>query len=58
MTFVKPEHPLLNQPNKITPRDFEGWVQERGLYFTTDWDPKYETVISSHDPGEPDKPGG
>jgi len=58
VTFLKPGHPLLNEPNKITPRDFEGWVQERGLYFTTDWDPKYETVISSHDPNESDKPGG
>jgi len=58
VTFLKPEHPLLNTPNKITPKDFEGWVQERGLNFTNDWDPKYETVISSHDPGESDKPGG
>ena len=58
VTFLKPEHPLLNAPNKITQKDFEGWVQERGLNFTNDWDPKYETVISSHDPGEPDKPGG
>jgi len=58
VTFLKPDHPLLTTPNKITPHDFEGWVQERGLYFTNDWDPKYETVISSHDPGESDKPGG
>jgi len=58
VTFVKPDHPLLTTPNKITQRDFEGWVQERGLNFTTDWDPRYETVISSHDPGEPDKAGG
>jgi len=58
VTFLKPEHPLLNTPNKITQKDFEGWVQERGLNFTNEWDPKYETVISSHDPGESDKPGG
>jgi len=58
VTFLKPDHPLLTTPNKITQHDFEGWVQERGLYFTNDWDPKYETVISSHDPGESDKPGG
>ncbi|HJW95306.1 MAG TPA: PIG-L family deacetylase [Thermoanaerobaculia bacterium] len=58
VTFLKPEHPLLTTPNKITQKDFEGWVQERGLNFTKDWDPKYETVISSHDPGEEDKPGG
>jgi LmbE family N-acetylglucosaminyl deacetylase len=58
VTFLKPDHPLLTTPNRITQHDFDGWVQERGLYFTNDWDPKYETVISSHDPGESDKPGG
>lgn len=56
--FLKPDHPLLNVPNKITEADFNGWIQERGLYFTSDWDPRYETVIESHDPGESDKPGG
>jgi len=56
--FLKPDHPLLNVPNKITPADFEGWVQERGLYFTRDWDPQYETPIATNDPGEPEKPGG
>ena len=58
VTLLKPDHPLLTTPNRITARDFENWVQERGLYFASEWDPKYETVISSHDPGEPDKPGG
>ena len=48
----------MNFPNKITPKDFEGWIQERGLYFASQWDGKYETVISCHDPGEPDKKGG
>jgi hypothetical protein len=56
--FLKPDHPLLNTPNKITPADFEGWVQERGLYFTRDWDPRYETPLASNDPGEPEKAGG
>jgi LmbE family N-acetylglucosaminyl deacetylase len=56
--FLKPDHPLLNVPNKITPADFEGWVQERGLYFARDWDPRYETPIATNDPGEPEKPGG
>jgi LmbE family N-acetylglucosaminyl deacetylase len=58
VTFLLPDHPLLNVPNKITSRDFEGWVQERGLYFTRDWDPQYQTPIESHDPGETPKPGG
>ena len=56
--FVKPDHPLLNEPNKITSADFDGWVQERGLNFTRDWDPKYDTPIASNDPGESEKPGG
>ena len=58
VVFLSPEHPLLNFPNKITAADFEGWVQERGLYFAAQWDERYETVLSSHDPGEPDKKGG
>ncbi|MCJ7565019.1 MAG: hypothetical protein MUP52_10585, partial [Candidatus Aminicenantes bacterium] len=58
VAFLAPEHPLLNVPNKITPKDFDGWVQERGLYFASQWDEKYEAILSSHDPGEPDKKGG
>jgi LmbE family N-acetylglucosaminyl deacetylase len=56
--FLDPEHPLLNFPNKITPKDFEGWVQERGLYFASQWDEKYEPILASHDLSEPDKKGG
>jgi LmbE family N-acetylglucosaminyl deacetylase len=52
ITFLSPKQPLLNAPNKITAKDFEGWVQEQGLYYPSTWDPKYQTVISSHDPGE------
>jgi hypothetical protein len=58
VTLLKPEHPLLNTPNKVRAEDWNGWVQERGLYFTKDWDPKYETIVASNDPGEPSKPGG
>jgi hypothetical protein len=47
----------LNYPNKITAKDFEGWIQERGLYFTTDADPKYSRILSMNDPGEPAKDG-
>ncbi len=52
--FVKPDHSVLNYPNKITAKDFEGWVQERGIYFATDLDKNYETVFSMNDLG--DKP--
>ncbi|RPJ60995.1 MAG: hypothetical protein EHM23_08450 [Acidobacteria bacterium] len=52
------QHPLLTTPNRITSSDFEGWVQERGLYFPGQWDSRYETVISTADPGEPALEGG
>jgi LmbE family N-acetylglucosaminyl deacetylase len=58
VAFPHPGSPLLQTPNRITEKDFEGWVQERGLYFSTQWDPHYETVLSSHDPGEKPLEGG
>ena len=58
VTFLVPDHPLLNYPNKITAKDFDGWVQERGLNFASQWDEKYEAILASHDPGEPDRKGG
>jgi LmbE family N-acetylglucosaminyl deacetylase len=57
VTFLDPDHQLLNFPNKISQADFEGWVQERGLYFASRWDDNYETIIASHDPDEADKAG-
>jgi LmbE family N-acetylglucosaminyl deacetylase len=56
--LLKPDDPLLNVPNKITQEDFNGWVQERGLYFWTDFDSKYTPLLAMHDPGEPDLNGG
>jgi LmbE family N-acetylglucosaminyl deacetylase len=53
--FLKPEHPVLNTPNKITDRDFEGWVQERGLYFPGKWDEKFEAILSMNDKNETPK---
>jgi LmbE family N-acetylglucosaminyl deacetylase len=58
VTLLKPEHPLFNTPNKITQADFNGWVQERGLYFTSDADAQYEKVMATNDPGEQSLPGG
>jgi LmbE family N-acetylglucosaminyl deacetylase len=55
--ILKPEHPALNFPNKITTTDFEGWVQERGLYFPSTWDANYEALLSMNDAGEPAKNG-
>lgn len=56
--FLKPNHAVLNWPNKITQKDFEGWVQERGLYFPNEWDDQYEAILSANDPGEPPRNGG
>ena len=50
--FLKADHPALNTPNKITEKDFENWVQERGLYFPSEWDAHYTPLLSSNDPGE------
>jgi hypothetical protein len=55
--ILKPGHPLLNTPNKITPKDFEGWVQERGLYFPNKWHPNFESILSMNDKGEPARDG-
>jgi hypothetical protein len=56
--ILVPDHPALNTPNKITSRDFEGWVQERGLYFPTSWDSNYSALLSMNDKGEPPRNGG
>ena len=55
--FLNPSHPLLNEPNKITQSDFDGWIQERGIYFANELAPEFETVISMNDPGEDPKDG-
>jgi hypothetical protein len=57
VAFVDPRHPILNKPNRLSAADFSGWVQERGLYFAGKWDPKYEAILSMHDPREADKRG-
>jgi len=50
--FLLPENPVLNSPNKLTAKDFEGWVQERGLYFPGEWDAAFQAPLSANDPGE------
>lgn len=55
--FINPGSTVLNEPNKITAADFEGWIQERGIYFASELDPKYEIVLSMNDPGENAKGG-
>lgn len=57
ITFLAPDHPALNTPNKIGPADFEHWVQERGLYFPDKWDGRFTPLLACNDPGEPSKSG-
>lgn len=52
VTVLDPQNPVLNYPNKINDSDFDNWIQERGLYFVSDIDPKYATPFEMNDPGE------
>ena len=58
VTLLAPDSPLLRYPNPIGAADFRGWVQERGLYFMTRWDPHFQPLLAAHDPGEEPLPGG
>ena len=55
--FLNPHHPLLNIPNKITQNDFEGWTQERGLYFPNEWSNDFTPILSMNDKNENEKDG-
>src|SRR4030095_290062 len=56
--FLQPRHRLLTFPNPITQKDFDNWVQERGLYFPREWDPRYAALLSTNDRGEKPLTGG
>jgi LmbE family N-acetylglucosaminyl deacetylase len=55
--IIAKEHSLVNFPNKIEAKDFEGWVQERGLYFPNTWGSEFTPILSMHDTGETAKKG-
>jgi hypothetical protein len=57
-TLLAPEHAALNSPNRITAADFDGWVQERGLYFPNEWDAHFTPIVGFHDPNEAQMNGG
>ena len=57
VTFVNPTHKVLSYPNKITEKDFEHWIQERGLYFGAEWSKEFEPIFSMHDKNESPKQG-
>ncbi|HWY23133.1 MAG TPA: PIG-L family deacetylase [Candidatus Acidoferrum sp.] len=56
--ILAPEDEIFHFPNEITARDFDGWVQERGLYFMDKWDEHFKPLLSCHDPGEAAQKGG
>ena len=56
--ILAPEERVLNWPNKISQKDFDGWVQERGLYFMSQWDAQFKPLLACNDPGEPPQKGG
>jgi hypothetical protein len=58
VSMLDPQSPILNAPNKISARDFDGWVQERGLYFMSDWDEHFHPLLACNDPGEAPQKGG
>jgi len=58
VTILAPEDSVFHYPNTITARDFDGWVQERGLYFMDKWDDHFTALLSCHDPGEDAQKGG
>jgi LmbE family N-acetylglucosaminyl deacetylase len=58
ISILDPANPVFNRPNKITDNDFNGWVQERGLYFMNTWDERYTALLSGADPGDAPKNGG
>ena len=57
-TLLDPAHPVFTTPNRIGPQDWEGWVQERGLYFLNTWDPAFAPLLAFTDPDQPETKGG
>jgi LmbE family N-acetylglucosaminyl deacetylase len=58
VTILDPSSPVFNYPNRITARDFEGWITERGAYFLSDWDPNFKPLLAANDAGEQPRQGG
>jgi LmbE family N-acetylglucosaminyl deacetylase len=56
--LLAPENPLLTWPNRITPSDFDHWIEERGHGFASDWAPEYTPLLEMHDDGQDPQKGG
>jgi hypothetical protein len=58
VTILDPDSPVMKWPNLITAKDFDGWIEERGSKFLRTWDPQYEALLETHDPGQDPQKGG
>ena len=58
VTILDPNNPAMKWPNVITAKDFDGWIEERGSKFLKTWDPHYEALLETHDPGQSPQEGG
>jgi hypothetical protein len=58
VNILLPDSPVLQWPNRITQRDFDGWIEERGHGFAESWDPRYQAPLETHDPGQDPQKGG
>lgn len=58
VTILAPDNPVFHWPNRISERDFDGWVEERGSKFLQTWDPHYTALVETHDKGQPEQKGG
>jgi len=56
--LLAPQHPLLSGPNRITPADFDGWIEQRGSKFFSSWDDRFVPLVESHDHGQAPQRGG
>jgi LmbE family N-acetylglucosaminyl deacetylase len=56
--ILAPDDGVFHYPNEISAHDFDGWVQERGLYFMDKWDEHFKPLLACHDPGEDPQKGG
>jgi hypothetical protein len=58
VTLLDPQNSLFTAPNRITPADFDGWVEERGHSFLASWSSQYTPLTETHDPGQDPQKGG
>lgn len=58
VTILAPDNPVFHWPNRITEKDFDGWIEERGSKFLQTWDPQFTALLETHDKGQPEQKGG